>query len=94
MKIDLYTKPDCPWCDKAKELLTSKGFEYNELVVGKDYQKEDLQAKLPFITRMTVPRIFVDDEHIGGYEELKAYVALEETVGGIVGAFTSPEDNK
>lgn len=94
MKIELYTRPDCPWCVKAKELLQSKGFEFTELELGRDYQREDLQAKLPFVTRLTVPQIFVDGECIGGYEDLKAWVEIDKVVGDIVGAFTTPSDNK
>ena len=83
-QITLYSKADCPWCDKAKILLKELGFEYTELVLGQHYTKDDLKAKLPFVARLTVPQVFVDGEHIGGYEDLKAFVELNKRVNSII----------
>lgn len=83
-KITLYSKPDCPWCDKAKQLLNELGFEYTELVLGEHYTKDDLKAKLPFVARLTVPQVFVDGDHIGGYEDLKAFVELNKGIDSML----------
>lgn len=83
-KITLYSKPDCPWCVKAKQLLNELGFEYTELVLGEHYTKDDLKAKLPFVIRLTVPQVFIDGDHIGGYEDLKAFVELNKGIDNML----------
>lgn len=74
MHFQLYTKDNCPWCDRAKQLMKEKGFTYTELIYNTDYTREDLQKKLPNINRLTVPQIFINNEHIGGYENLVEFL--------------------
>lgn len=78
MKYTIYSKPNCPYCSQAKDLLTSKGLEYEELIIdvgqvkepGKLYTTvEALKKRLP--SAKTVPQIFLGDEHIGGFDALK-----------------------
>lgn len=78
--ITLYSKVDCLWCDKAKQLLEEFGFEYTELKLGEDYTKDELKAKLPFVNRLTVPQAFSGEDHIGGYEDLRALIELDKTL--------------
>lgn len=77
----IYTKDNCDWCIKAKNLLNSCGIEYTELKLGTDYQKEDLRALVPEHLPLTVPQVFVQSKRIGGYEDLAEY--LERT--GVMG---------
>lgn len=77
----IYTKDNCDWCIKAKNLLTSCGVKYIELKLGSDYQKEELRALVPEHLPLTVPQVFVYSKRIGGYEDLAEY--LEHT--GIMG---------
>ena len=70
MKAIVWSKYHCPYCDQAKALLTSKGIEFEEKKIGDGYTKEDLLEAVP--TARTVPQIFLDEELIGGFTELKA----------------------
>lgn len=65
----IYTKPDCPYCVKAKSLLTMKGLEYTEEKIGKDVTRELIMEKFP--TMRSVPIITKDDQLIGGYAQLE-----------------------
>lgn len=69
-KIKIYTTEYCPYCKKAKNLLVSKNAEFEEIDITND---PDMRIKLIEITggRKTVPQIFINDEHIGGYTDLE-----------------------
>lgn len=69
MKATVWSKTHCPFCDQAKALLKLKGIEYQENMIGQGYTREDLLAAVP--TARTVPQIFLDDEYVGGFNELK-----------------------
>ena len=70
----IYSRDSCPWCERAKSLLESKGLSYEELKLGIDYDKEELRAKLGGIERLTVPQIFHDGNYIGNYEGLRSLI--------------------
>lgn len=78
MKAIIWSKYQCPFCDQAKALLTQKGIKFEERKIGDGYTKEDLLEAVP--TARTVPQIFLDNELIGGFTELKAYFAKEKHV--------------
>jgi glutaredoxin len=69
MKAIVWSKDNCPFCEQAKGLLKMKGIEFEEKKVGHGYTKEDLLEAVP--TARTVPQIFLDEELIGGFTELK-----------------------
>jgi glutaredoxin 3 len=76
-KIDIYTKPYCPYCDRAKALLEQKGAEFNEIVASHDPAlRAEMNARSG---RYTYPQIFIDDRHIGGCDDLMAL----ESRGGL-----------
>ena len=64
----IYTKENCPFCIKAKELVT----KYVEIVVGKDITREEFLGLFP--TAKTVPQIIIDGTHVGGYTDLVEYL--------------------
>jgi len=66
--IDIYTKPWCPYCGRAKNLLDRKGVAYNEINVTTDPRLE-IEMKVRS-QRQTVPQIFINDVHIGGSDDL------------------------
>ena len=68
-KIDVYTKFACPFCVRAKRLLSSKGVDFNEhdITMGGP-RREELMARAP--NAMTVPQIFIGDVHVGGSDDL------------------------
>lgn len=69
MKIDIYTGPMCPYCSKAKELLSHKNLEYNELYIGNDSKiMEEMLERSG--GKRSVPQVFIGEVHVGGYDEL------------------------
>ena len=72
MKAVIWSKYQCPYCDQAKALLTQKGYTIEERKIGDGYTKEDLLEAVP--TARTVPQIFINEELIGGFTELKQHL--------------------
>ena len=76
MKIELYTKDGCSYCTRAKDLLQHRKMPYTEIPMGGAVNKELVQQRAGEGARVnTVPQIFIDDKHIGGYMELVEYLA-------------------
>lgn len=69
-KVTLYTKENCPFCVRAKALLSRKGVTFEEVhVEGRD----DLRTWLVEATgQRTVPQVFVGDRSLGGYTDVAA----------------------
>lgn len=68
--IEIYGKPQCPFCDKAKALCEREGKEYTYKQLGEDFGREEMLELFP--TARTFPQIIVNGEKIGGYTELEA----------------------
>ena len=68
MKAVVWSKPLCPYCVSAKQLLKQKGYEIEERIVGSGFTKEQLLESVP--NARTVPQIFLDGEYVGGYDDL------------------------
>jgi glutaredoxin 3 len=77
-KFEVYSKPNCSYCDQAKSLLRSKGYDFIEWIIDVNQVKEEgkayvsvqaLKARLPSVR--TVPQIFMNNEPIGGFMELQ-----------------------
>jgi glutaredoxin 3 len=70
-KIEVYTKAMCPYCTRAKRLLSDKGaaFEEFDITMGGPKRAEMLQRANG---RSTVPQIFINGTHIGGSDDLAA----------------------
>ncbi|MBN2751479.1 MAG: glutaredoxin 3 [Rhodospirillaceae bacterium] len=70
-KIEIFTTKVCPYCVRAKALLKRKGVAFSEVDVSVD---DDLMTKMIARTggRQTVPQIFINDQHIGGCDDLYA----------------------
>lgn len=69
MHIVIYSKPNCPWCVKAKELMNKLNLNYDEKVLDVDYTRDELKQLMPENLPLTVPQIFVYNKRIGGYED-------------------------
>lgn len=72
----IYTKENCNWCVKAKELLKKHNIEYTEKILNIDFKREelyDLLSKYGEVSALTVPQIFDEQKLIGTYEDLKKY---------------------
>lgn len=70
-KIVMYTTASCPYCMSAERLLINRGVqEINKIRV--DLQPELRMEMMEKTGRRTVPQIYIDERHIGGFEELRA----------------------
>ncbi len=69
MKIEIYTSDTCPFCLRAKALFDKKGVSYIEHYIDK--QSELLTESINRSGgRRTVPQIFIENYHVGGYDDL------------------------
>ena len=73
--IEIYGKPACPYCEKAKALCEIRNFKYTYKSMGTDFTREELLETFP--AARTVPQIVVNGTKIGGYDQLIKYI--EET---------------
>lgn len=73
--IEIYGKPQCPFCDQAKTLCETRGLKYTYKSLGTDYTKEELLESFP--GARSVPQIRINGTAIGGFDKLGPY--LEET---------------
>jgi len=66
----MYTGPLCNFCDAAKRLLSRNNLKYQEIdISSKDGLRDEMVKKAN--GRRTIPQIFFNDHHIGGYQELR-----------------------
>jgi len=67
-KVVMYSTRFCPYCMRARRLLKNKKVEYEEILVSDDSM---MRAKMEELSeRTSVPQIFINDEHIGGYDDM------------------------
>lgn len=70
-KVEIYTKFTCPYCFRAKALLTKKGVDFDETEVSMGGEPKAQMIRRAG-GRTTVPQIFIDGQHIGGSDDLAA----------------------
>ena len=70
-EIEVYSTRVCPYCQRAKRLLQAKGAAYREILVDEEPELRDAMI-VRAGGRRTVPQIFIDGRHIGGFDELNA----------------------
>ena len=69
INVDIYTTPYCPFCIRAKKLLSNKKVEFNEIDLSENPDKfEEMLSKSN--GARTVPQIFVNGEHIGDCDHI------------------------
>ena len=69
--ITIYTGPLCNYCEAAKKLLARNNAKYNEINIATvDGAMDEMIKKAN--GKRTIPQIFFDDQHIGGYDEARA----------------------
>jgi len=81
-KVQMYTTRICPYGVRAKMLLKKKGVDYEELMI--EGNRDLIREMLDRSRRRTVPQIFIDDYHVGGYDdlaELNAFGKLDPLLG-------------
>tara|TARA_A100001388_G_scaffold40318_2_gene25736 strand:+ start:3174 stop:3422 length:249 start_codon:yes stop_codon:yes gene_type:complete len=67
----IFTKDNCSWCTKAKEILKENNIEYKEHNIDEDYTSKMV---LKALRLKTVPQIWNDDLHLGGYRQLESWI--------------------
>jgi len=70
-EIEVYSTRICPYCQRAKRLLQAKGAAYREILVDEEPELRDAMIARAG-GRRTVPQIFIDGRHIGGFDDLNA----------------------
>jgi len=81
-EVVIYSTAMCPYCVRAKMLLDNKSVTYAEIRI--DHDRERMQEMMTRSNRRTVPQIFIDDYHVGGYDdmaELEAFGKLDPLLG-------------
>ena len=68
-KVEIYTWRTCPFCIRAKNLLTKKGIDFTEYSIDGDEITRDKMSQRAN-GRRSVPQIFINDEHIGGCDDI------------------------
>jgi glutaredoxin 3 len=66
--IEVYSTNNCPWCVRAKSLLRANGLDFEEIDISSNRARA--LEMIERSGRRTVPQIFIDDEPIGGFDEL------------------------
>jgi glutaredoxin 3 len=72
MKFTVYSRVGCPYCDKIKTVLSSKGYNYVEYVLDRDFTREQFYSQ--FGQSSTFPRVILDDKVLGGCTEAVQYL--------------------
>jgi glutaredoxin 3 len=70
-EVELYTTMFCPYCSRARALLQRKGVTYVDIDIAEEPARRDEMIRRAQ-GRSTVPQIFINGEHIGGYDDLAA----------------------
>jgi len=69
--VTIYTGPLCAFCDAAKKLLTRNNVKYKEINIATvDGAMDEMITKAS--GKRTIPQIFFDENHIGGYDDVRA----------------------
>ncbi|MDH2998931.1 glutathione peroxidase [Pasteurellaceae bacterium LFhippo2] len=68
--VSIITKPGCPYCAKAKVLLETRGYQYEEIVLGRDASTTSVRA---ITGKTSVPQVFIGGKHIGGSDDLAEF---------------------
>jgi glutaredoxin len=83
MNFEVYSKPNCEFCTRAKNLLDKNSLEYSVVDIAEGSIEDQVLSRERLIDRVvnatgnlpkTMPQIFCDDEYVGGYTELEAFL--------------------
>ena len=86
MDVTIYTKSNCPFCEKAKAWFKQRGIQYTKIVLDDEEQRLSFYQKISNGKQVrSVPQIFIDDKHIGTYNDLMAIAdTLVKKQGGLL----------
>ncbi len=76
-QVTMYTTASCPFCIRARNLLDKKGVGYTDIRID---EKPELRPEMERLSGgvTSVPQIFIDDFHVGGFDELSEMAIDDE----------------
>ena len=74
--VTVFTRKGCGYCARAKTLLAGAGFDYDELVLNRDFPEASIRA---VSGESTLPQVFINGQRVGGCDALEAYLAERKT---------------
>jgi len=74
LDVSVFSREGCPYCARAKGLLDDAGIRFEELVLNRDFSESTIRA---VSGRSSVPQVFINGDHIGGAEDLEAWLARQ-----------------
>lgn len=77
-KVEIYVWTSCPFCIRAKRILTNKGVDFTEYVIDGDEAARDAMVARGSDGKRSVPQVFINDEHVGGCDALQALEASQK----------------
>ena len=79
-KILIYSSLICPYCTAAKKIFENHKLKYTEIFIDNNSKEKEKMTSLSG-GRITVPQIFFDDDHIGGYDDLTRLIENKDLIG-------------
>jgi thioredoxin reductase (NADPH) len=80
-KYEIYSKDNCSYCDRVKDLFKFHNIPYEEKNLSNGYSKEEIQARVGDEKKInTVPQIFVNGEYLGGFLEIVEFFAYDKHI--------------
>ncbi len=78
MKAVLWSKNDCQWCERVRQLFTATNIEYLEYKLDKDFTRHQFYQE--FKEGATFPQVQLDDKHIGGCKDTLHYLQQKNLI--------------
>jgi len=79
MKVVVWSKYHCPYCDQAKALLQQKNITFEERKISDGWTREELLERIP--AARTLPQIVINGDVIGGFNDLKKLLERDNILG-------------
>lgn len=76
--FEIYSKPDCVYCTKIKDIFSFHNVSYEEKSLADGHTKEEIQERVPEKKINTVPQVFLDGKHLGGYIDVLEYFVFKK----------------
>ena len=81
-KVVIYSTAVCPYCSRARQLLDKKNVDYIDIRIDQEPEyRSEMESRSG---RTSVPQIFIDDYHVGGFDDLSE-LEFDEKLDGILG---------
>jgi glutaredoxin 3 len=89
MKAEVFTKPGCPYCVAAKQLLVKRNIPFVERDITRRDHWDEIKSRVPGFR--TVPQVFLDGQHIGGFDDLTVHFKRQ---AGVAKSKTPPAERQ